>query len=83
MCLALLFCMENSEFEDASLDRHRSTGALPTHSFRRNEYSSSPPTRGDMNNFSRATHGKWDSRSSGRSDKDSDSQSEWDSGFYT
>ncbi|CAK8542442.1 unnamed protein product [Lathyrus sativus] len=68
-----------SEFEDASLDRHRSTGALPTHSFRRNEYSSSPPTRGDMNNFSRGTHGKWDSRSSGRSDRDIDSQSEWDS----
>lgn len=68
-----------SEFEDASLDRQRSTGALSTHSFRRNEYSSSPPTRGDMNNFSRGTHGKWDSRSSGRSDRDSDSQSEWDS----
>ncbi|KAJ1393438.1 hypothetical protein SESBI_34972 [Sesbania bispinosa] len=49
------------------------------HSFRRNEYGSSPPTRGDMNSFSRGTHGKWESRSSGRSDKDSDSQSEWDS----
>jgi hypothetical protein len=81
VCYAF-FCMENSEFEDASLDRQRSTGALSTHSFRRNEYSSSPPTRGDMNNFSRGTHGKWDSRSSGRSDRDSDSQSEWDSGVY-
>ncbi|XP_004492790.1 uncharacterized protein [Cicer arietinum] len=68
-----------SEFEDASLDRQRSTGALSSHSFRRNEYSSSPPTRGDMNTFSRGTLGKWDSRSSGRSDRDSDSQSEWDS----
>ena len=68
-----------SEFEDASLDRQRSTGALSTHSFRRNEYSSSPPTRGDTNNVSRGTHGKWDSRSFGRSDRDSDSQSEWDS----
>ena len=68
-----------SEFEDASLDRQRSTGALSTHNFRRNEYSSSPPTRGDMNNFSRGTHGKWDSRSSGRSDRDRDSKSELDS----
>jgi hypothetical protein len=75
-----LFCVEISEFEDASLDRQRSTGALSTHSFRPLEYSVSPLTRGDMNNFSRGTQGKWDSRSSGRSDRDSDSQSEWDSG---
>ncbi|XP_045798403.1 uncharacterized protein LOC123892611 isoform X2 [Trifolium pratense] len=68
-----------SESEDALLDRQRSTGALSTHSFRRNEYSASPPTRGNMNNFSRGPQGKWDSRSSGRSDRDSDSQSEWDS----
>ncbi|KAL2330237.1 hypothetical protein Fmac_017818 [Flemingia macrophylla] len=62
-----------SEFEDASLDRQRSTGGLSVHSFgRRSEYGSSPPT-------SRGIHGKWETRSSGRSDKDSDSQSEWDS----
>ncbi|KAK7295135.1 hypothetical protein RJT34_18039 [Clitoria ternatea] len=66
-----------SEFEDASQDRHRSTGGLSMHNFRRNEYGSSPPTRGDS--FSRAIHGKWETRSSGRSDKDSDSQSDLDS----
>ncbi|KAK7274320.1 hypothetical protein RIF29_15403 [Crotalaria pallida] len=69
-----------SEFEDALIERHRSTGGLSTHSFsRRNEYSSSPPTRGDTNSFLRGNHGKWDTRSSGRSDKDSDSQSERES----
>ncbi|KAE9595467.1 hypothetical protein Lal_00031290 [Lupinus albus] len=73
-----------SEFEDALIDRHRSTGGLSTHSFRRNEYSSSPPTRGDTNSSLRGTHGKWDTRSSGRSDKDTDSQSvrESDSGKH-
>ncbi|KAG5092668.1 hypothetical protein JHK82_051446 [Glycine max] len=69
-----------SEFEDASQDRQRSTGGLSMHSFsRRNEYSSSPPTKGDS--FSRGIHGKWETRSSGLSDKDSDSQSELDSDF--
>ncbi|XP_061360150.1 uncharacterized protein LOC133304176 isoform X2 [Gastrolobium bilobum] len=68
-----------SEFEDASQDRQRSTGGLSMHSFRRTEYGSSPPTRGDMNSTSRGIHGKWETRSSGRSDRDSDSQSEWDS----
>ncbi|CAL0315034.1 unnamed protein product [Lupinus luteus] len=68
-----------SEFEDALVDRHRSTGSLSTHSFRRNEYSSSPPTRGDPNSSLRGTHGKWDTRSSGRFDKDTDSQSERES----
>ncbi|KAK7340305.1 hypothetical protein VNO77_21007 [Canavalia gladiata] len=66
-----------SEFEDVYQDRQRSTGGLSMHSFRRNEYGSSPPSRGDS--FSRGIHGKWETRSSGRSDKDSDSQSEWDS----
>lgn len=75
--------MENSEFEDTSLDRQRSTGGLSVNSFKRIEYGSSPPTRGDMNSFSRGVHGKWESRSSGRSDRDSDSQSEWDSGIHT
>ena len=50
-------------------------------SFRRNEYGSSPPTRGDSSSYSsRGIHGRWESRSSGRSDKESDSQSDWDSG---
>ncbi|CAL0318402.1 unnamed protein product [Lupinus luteus] len=68
-----------SEFEGALIDRHRGLGGLSTHSVRRNEYSSSPPTRGDTNSFFRGTRGKWDGRSSGRSDKDIDSQSEQES----
>ncbi|XP_068488758.1 uncharacterized protein [Phaseolus vulgaris] len=66
-----------SELEDVSQDKQRSSGGLSMQSFRRNDYGSSPPTRGDS--FSRGIHGKWETRSSGRSDKDSDSQSEWDS----
>ncbi|KAI4355149.1 hypothetical protein L6164_003949 [Bauhinia variegata] len=68
-----------SEFEDASQDRQRSTGGLSMHNFRRTEYGSSPPTRGDMSSYSRGNHGRWETRSSGQSDRDSDSQSEWDS----
>ncbi|MBA0617375.1 hypothetical protein Godav_026828 [Gossypium davidsonii] len=63
-----------SELEDTSQDRQRIPGTLS--GYRRNEYSSSPPTRGD---YSRGIHGRWDSRSSGKSDRDSDSQSDWDS----
>ncbi|CBI40398.3 unnamed protein product, partial [Vitis vinifera] len=71
-----------SEFEDASYnaqDRQKISGSLSLQSFRRNEYGSSPPTRGDSSNSSRGIHGRWESRSSGRSEKDSDSQSDWDS----
>lgn len=68
-----------SEFEDALQDRQKGSGSLSMHSFRRNEYGSSPPTRGESGNYSRGIHGRWDSRSSGRSDRDSDSQSDWDS----
>ncbi|KAF7826094.1 uncharacterized protein G2W53_017258 [Senna tora] len=68
-----------NEFEDASLELHRETRGLSMHSFRRNEYSSSPPTRGDSSGFSRGNHGRWETRSSIRSDRDSDSQSERDS----
>ncbi|WRX07622.1 hypothetical protein QQP08_000109 [Theobroma cacao] len=64
-------------FEDTSQDRQRIPGTLS--GFRRNEYGSSPPTRGDSGNFSRGIHGRWDSRSIGRSDRDNDSQSDWDS----
>ncbi|KAM1819047.1 hypothetical protein FF2_000724 [Malus domestica] len=67
-----------SEFEDAFKDRQRSSG-LSAHSFRRNEYGPSPPTRGDVAGYSRPIHGRWESRSTGRSDKDSDSQSDKDS----
>ncbi|XP_057780476.1 uncharacterized protein LOC130999023 [Salvia miltiorrhiza] len=72
----------SSEMEEALLklpDRTRIPGSLPYQGFRRNEYSSSPPTRGDTSTYSRGIYGKWDSRSSARSDRDSDSQSDKDS----
>lgn len=66
-----------SELEEASVqERPRGHGNLPLQGFRRNDYSSSPPTRGDSSNFSRGAYGRWDNRSSGWSDKDGDSQSE-------
>ncbi|KAM1028038.1 hypothetical protein FF1_040704 [Malus domestica] len=67
-----------SEFEDAFKDRQRTSG-LSAYSFRRNEYGSSPPTRGDVAGYSRPIHGRWEGRSTGRSDRDSDSQSDRDS----
>ncbi|KAG6427172.1 hypothetical protein SASPL_111412 [Salvia splendens] len=60
-------------------DRTSIPGRLPYQGFRRNEYSSSPPTRGDTNTYSRGIYGKWDGRYSARSDRDSDSQSDKDS----
>ncbi|KAL3814810.1 hypothetical protein ACJIZ3_016078 [Penstemon smallii] len=71
-----------SELKDASQnlpDRPRIPGSLPLQGFRRNEYGSSPPTRGGSGNYSRGNYGKWESRSSGRSDRDTDSQSDKDS----
>ncbi|CAN8237714.1 unnamed protein product [Cochlearia groenlandica] len=57
--------------EDPSPERVRISGDFSSHGFRRNDYSSSPPTRG--------YHGRWEGRSSGWSDKDSDSQSDRES----
>lgn len=72
-----------SEFDDVSHgipDRQRSGGSLPLQGFRRNEYGSSPPARGDSgSNYSRGLN-RWDSRSSGRSDTDSQSDKDSDSG---
>ncbi|KAI4378021.1 hypothetical protein MLD38_015564 [Melastoma candidum] len=68
-----------SEFEDSSHDQQRVSSAFLSHGFRRSDYGSSPPTRADSGNYSRGLHGRWDSRSSGKSHKDSDSQSDWDS----
>lgn len=68
-----------AEFEEASHDRQRVSGALSLNSFRRNEYGSSPPSRAETSNYSRRIHGKREIHSSGRSDKDSDSQSDRDS----
>lgn len=66
-----------TEFEGFSSglqDRQRLSGGLSLQSFKRTDFSSSPPTRGDSSNYSRGIHGRWDSRS-----RDSDSQSDWDS----
>lgn len=81
LVLNLFFFLLNkiSEFEDSSLDRQRISGGLSSHSFRRNEYGSSPPTKGDLSSYSRGVQGRWESRSV-RSDRDSDSQSDWESG---
>ncbi|XP_010261343.1 PREDICTED: uncharacterized protein LOC104600207 isoform X2 [Nelumbo nucifera] len=71
-----------SEFEDAPhsvLERQRIPGSFPLQSFRRGEYGSSPPSRGDSTSYSRGSHGRWDTRSSGSNDKDGDSQSDRDS----
>lgn len=68
-----------SELEDSSIqERSRPHGNPPLQGFRRNDYSSSPPTRGDSSNFSRGVYGRWDNRSSGWNDKDGDSQSDLD-----
>ncbi|KAE8693843.1 Ribosomal L5P family protein [Hibiscus syriacus] len=66
-----------NEFEDTSQDRQRLPGTFS--SYRRNECSSSPPTRGESGNYFRGIHGRWDCRSSGKIDRDGDTQSDWDS----
>ncbi|KAJ8529223.1 hypothetical protein K7X08_036058 [Anisodus acutangulus] len=71
-----------SELEDISRgiqDRQKIPGSLPSQGFGRNDYSSSPPTRGDSDGNSRGIYGRWESRSSACSDRDSDSQSDKDS----
>ncbi|CAN4108274.1 unnamed protein product [Withania somnifera] len=71
-----------SELADTSRgiqDRQKVPGSFPSQGFERNDYSSSPPTRGDSDGNSRGIYGRWESRSSGRSDRDSDSQSDKDS----
>ena len=81
--LELLLCLI-SEFEDAFQgiqDWPRIHGSVPFQSYRRTDYSSSPPTKGDSSSYSQGIYGKWDSRSSGRSERDTDPQSDWDSGL--
>ncbi|XP_010522954.1 PREDICTED: uncharacterized protein LOC104801395 isoform X3 [Tarenaya hassleriana] len=65
--------------EDPLPEHRRISSDLSSHGFRQNDYSSSPPTRGEMGSYSRGTHGKWEDRSGGWNDKVTDSQSEWDS----
>ncbi|XP_024010509.1 uncharacterized protein LOC18015190 isoform X2 [Eutrema salsugineum] len=64
--------------EDPSPERHRISGDFSSHGLRRNDYSSSPPTRGELVSNSRGVHGRWEGRSGGWSDKDGDSQSDRD-----
>ncbi|XP_074263352.1 uncharacterized protein LOC141586120 [Silene latifolia] len=65
-----------SEFRDTSYggpqDRPRALGSSPLQGFRRTDYGSSPPARGDSGTYSRGIQ-RWDSRSSGKSEGDSDS----------
>ncbi|XP_040993793.1 uncharacterized protein LOC121240397 isoform X3 [Juglans microcarpa x Juglans regia] len=68
-----------SDFEDSFQDRQRISGGLSSHSYKRNEYGSSPPTRGDFSSYSRGVHGRWEGRASVRSDKDSDLQPDLES----
>ncbi|KFK30710.1 hypothetical protein AALP_AA6G017600 [Arabis alpina] len=67
--------------EDPYPDRLRNSGDFSSYNLRRNDYSSSPPIRGELGSNSRGVHGRWEGRSGGGwSDKDSDSQSDRDSG---
>ncbi|KAK8711305.1 hypothetical protein V6N13_146589 [Hibiscus sabdariffa] len=66
-----------SEFEDTLQDQQRVPGTFS--GYRRTEYSSSPPTRGESGDYSRGIHGRWDGRSGGKSDRDGDTQSDLDS----
>ncbi|KAH9604134.1 hypothetical protein KSS87_010474 [Heliosperma pusillum] len=65
-----------SEFRDTSYsgpqDRPRALGSSPLQGFRRTDYGSSPPARGDSSTYSRGVQ-RWDSRSTGKSEGDSDS----------
>ncbi|GAB2291038.1 hypothetical protein Dimus_025294 [Dionaea muscipula] len=73
-----------SEFEGSTpsfgnQDRPRVPCTSSLQGFRRSDYGSSPPTKGDVGNYSRATH-RWDSRSNGQSETDSQSDKDSDSG---
>ncbi|KAJ0229940.1 Uncharacterized protein HA466_0311730 [Hirschfeldia incana] len=64
--------------QDPSPEPHRTSGDFISHGLRRNDYSSSPPTRGEFGGNSRGSHGRWEGRSGGWNDKDSDSLSDRD-----
>ncbi|KAF8087150.1 hypothetical protein N665_0596s0004 [Sinapis alba] len=66
--------------EDPSPERLRISGDFSSHGLRRNDFSSSPPTRGELGSNSRGTtHGRWEGRSGGWNDKESHSQTDRDS----
>ncbi|KAJ0964296.1 hypothetical protein J5N97_029418 [Dioscorea zingiberensis] len=60
-----------SEFEDAS---QRSFGGLSFQSSRRNDHGSLPSRMDNSGSYSRGSSGRWDTYSSGSSDKDGDLQ---------
>ncbi|GAB4844524.1 hypothetical protein Ancab_037903 [Ancistrocladus abbreviatus] len=73
-----------SEFDVTShgiQDRPRACGSSVLPVFRHNNYGSSSPTEGDMDNYSRGLH-RWDSRSSGQSDTDTQSDRDSNSGRH-
>ncbi|KAK9757896.1 hypothetical protein RND81_01G193700 [Saponaria officinalis] len=67
-----------SEFHETSYygpqDRPRVLGNSSLQGFRRTDYGSSPPARGDSGSYSRGLQ-RWDSRSSAKTEGDSDSES--------
>ncbi|KAL9245381.1 hypothetical protein vseg_019042 [Gypsophila vaccaria] len=64
-----------SEFHDTSnLERARALRTSFSQGFRRTDYGSSPPTRGESGSHSLGLQ-RWDSRSSGKSEGDSDTDS--------
>ncbi|KAI3944479.1 hypothetical protein MKW92_044963 [Papaver armeniacum] len=65
------------DFSNSAPEWQRPPGSFSSQNFRRGEYESSPPTRGESNNYSRG--GRWETRSSGSNDRDVDSQSDKDS----
>ncbi|XP_017699190.3 uncharacterized protein LOC103710699 isoform X2 [Phoenix dactylifera] len=69
-----------SELEDASnsiLERQRGLGGLPLQGSNHNDYASLPLNRWDgSDSYSRGSSGRWDTRSSGSSDRDGDFQSD-------
>ncbi|XP_047333957.1 uncharacterized protein LOC124937696 isoform X2 [Impatiens glandulifera] len=72
-----------SEFGDINYglfqDKQRNHGNFPLQSLQRNEYGSSPPARGDSNNYTKGIYGKRDNHSGSWNDKDTHLQSERDS----
>lgn len=73
------YCFD-SEFGDASgntFERQRHLGGLSLQSSKRGEYGSLLPNRSEgSSSFARGNQGRWDTRSTGSSEKDGDSQSD-------
>ncbi|CAH8318665.1 unnamed protein product [Eruca vesicaria subsp. sativa] len=70
----------NNDSQDPSPERHKISVDFASHGLKRSDYSSSPPTRGEFGSNSRGGRGRWEGRSGGWNDKDSDSHSHRDPG---